>query len=97
MLTSWVDLAVGELNTGRVTARQDDLPNQGVATNPAESGGPVRARNSPGRCVRLQVGTRVVVGATPPVWVSGEFWHGRGWFELGLVAPATTSPPRNAT
>ena len=44
MLTSWVDLAVGELNTGRVTARQDDLPNQGVATNPAESGGPVRAR-----------------------------------------------------
>ncbi len=51
MLTSWIDLAVGELNTGRVTARQDDLPNQGVATNPQsqvdpcglEFTGPMRA------------------------------------------------------
>ena len=96
MLTSWVDLAVGELNTGRVTARQDDLPNQGVATNPQsqvdpcglEFAGPMRA------IAGRDPGCR---GSNAAGWVPGEFCHGRGWFEPGLVAPATTSPPRNAT
>ena len=99
MLTSWIDLAVGELNTGRVTARQDDLPNQGVATNPAESGGPVRARNSPGRCVRLQVGTRVVVGATPPGGCPGSSATAAGgsswaWSRRRQHRPRGTRPER---